>query len=521
MASAPRTPARAIRAATVMALFASAADAAAEVGAHVGGQLVHTDNITLAPGDAAQAENVLDVTTGVAFERTQPRLDAHAAYDIEGVFYDDTSEANEVYHSLDAAATLALVLDRLYLDAFAIYDQTLSDANGKYSFNNISLTGNRTDVAIVGVSPFLLLNIGDNVTGELRYDYATFDYEDSVLQDSDQRFVSATLGNPGRRRGASWNVGYYNQHYGYGNVAYGDVEFEWLESQLGFWATPSVRLFTTQGLESDYRMVPLYTNPVPGSPPSVQPTAASPESPGLDEHYWYVGAEWRPSERQTVEFETGERSFGESNRFTWNRRSRGGGITVSYDEGPSGFLEDQLSSARSAGELAPIDTLSGPNGNPFYLQKIWNVMFVLEGNRTTSGVRFFDEERFDIARMVENNEDEVQTESYRGTELTFAFDLSSRGHITASAQIAERRSLITLTNDDFEYLSIAWTRDLGRATQLELWGSREASEPQLGGPGFDYEANQIHVSLSRSFGAVSGERVPRRYSGFLDASQRY
>ena len=61
---------------------------------------------------------------------------------------------------------------------------------------------------------------------------------------------------------------------------------------------------------------------------------------------------------------------------------------------------------------------------------------------------------------------EMAEAGYRGTELTFSFALNSRAHLTASAQFAERRSLITVTNDDFEYFSVAWTRDLGRATMM-------------------------------------------------------
>jgi hypothetical protein len=499
MASASRSAARAVRTVTVVALLASTTDAAAEVGAQVGARLAHTDNITLASEGATEAENIAEVTAGIDFERTQPRLDSQVSYQAQGVFYADSSESNEVFHTLDASTELALVLDRLYLDAFAVHDQTVSDPTGKYSFNKLALTGNRTDVTVVGASPFLVFNAGGNVTGEARYDYSRFNYDDPDLQDADARVGSLTLGNSSRR-GAGWGIAYYNQRFEYDR----DIEFESFETELGFWPTETLRLFTQQGLESDYRLV--------------QPNTPGAASPGLDDHYWYVGAEWQPSERQTVELATGERNFGRSNRFAWSRRSRGGGINVSYDETPSSFLADQISSARIVGELTPIDALAGPNGNLFYLQKVWNVSFVLDGNRTSSGLRFFSEKRFDIARAVEDNDDHAQMENFRGTELSFSLDLNSRAAVTASAQFARRSSSLNVVNDKFTYLWAAWNRDLGRQTQLVVSVSRERSEPQAA-VGFDYEENQTGVSISRSFGTRSGGGVPPRFSGYLNAAQ--
>ena len=209
---------------------------------------------------------------GFTFSRSQRRLDADVSYQLQGVFYNQASDLNEVYHTLDASSRLALVRDRFYLDTFAIYDQAIVDPAGKFAFNKLAITGNRTDFLSIGASPNVVLEFGANVTGEARVSVSKITYDDPTLDESTERFVSFNLGNTEVRSGGSWVVRYDKEHYDYEVTS--DVEFETFAVELGFWPVATFRLFTTQGLESDYTLVFSQT---PGA-----------ESPGL--HYsWNIG----------------------------------------------------------------------------------------------------------------------------------------------------------------------------------------------------------------------------------------
>ena len=100
----------------------------------------------------------------INFETVAPRLDAHVRSQVDGLFYDKQRSANQVFNTLDASTQVALVLQRLFLDAFAIYDQTVVEPTGKSSFNKLALTGNRTDVGIVALAPRVVWARGRCIT---------------------------------------------------------------------------------------------------------------------------------------------------------------------------------------------------------------------------------------------------------------------------------------------------------------------------------------------------------------------
>lgn len=478
----------------------AAQESSASLGARLSASVGSSDNVTLAPTGSEQSERIADVTAGIAFSRTQTRLDTNLAYQIQGLFYDEAQDADEVFHQLNASGRLALVLNHLFVDFLGVYDQTITDATGKYSVNNIALTGDRTDVAIVGLSPNLALFIGDNATGELRFGKTRLDYHDPELVDSAEEAFHYRLDNHQRLSGVAWGTDYSQEKYEY--EAQGAVEFETFESDLGFWIGPH-RVFTIQGLETDYTQLGAFGESAKG---------------GLDEHFWYFGTEWRPNERTSLEWSVGERFFGDTARFLWQRQTRGGGaLSVSYAEEPNTFLREQLNSIRRVGELAPIDSLDGPTGNRLYLQKRFDAGYLLNRNKSTLGLRLFSERRFDIFDAILEIAD-TETEEYRGFELSWGWEIDSRSTLGASMQKARRFSTLNVVDDRLEYVTIDWRRRVGRTSELTVTASQQSSDPQSDlGNALQYKENQLTVSFSRTYGANQGTRVPQRYSDYANA----
>lgn len=488
----------------VALLAVHALHAKAEVGATLGTRLAHSDNVALLSEDAEHSESIAEVTAGINYARTAQRHDTNISYQAQGIFYDESSDSNEVFNSLNASSQLGLVLDRLFLDLYAVHDQTVVDPSQAYSFNNLALTGNRTDVSIVGASPSVRISIGANVTGEVRYGDARVDYDDETLDDRSERFSVFTLGNSNSRRGPTWQVAYNRQEYDY--EAFPEIQFETFSLQLGIWVSDVLRLFTTQGLESDYTLV--------------APSLPNAEGPGLDEHFWDVGIDWRPSDRTELVAASGQRSFGESHRLQWTYRTERGGISLGYVEEPSSFLREQLHSLRSTGELSPIDSLDGPNGNPFYLQKRTDLTFLLQRPRSGAALRVFDERRFDIVDAVTDSLSD-ETERYRGTELSLSWSLSARSKIGLSRESARRRSIFNVTDDEIRNLTMSFERGIGRQGTLLLTASQERVDPKSAIGQIKYNENQASISIRRWFGTASSGGVPQRYSDYLNADQGY
>ncbi len=472
-----------------------------EFGANVGLRLVHSDNVNLAVEGLEESARVSEVTAGFDFSRSQSRMEAGVSYQAQGFYFDDIEDADQVLHQLSADAEFELAEERLFFDTFALHDQTVVDPAGDIPFNNLVRTNNRTDVKILGAGPRLSLDIGSRIEGELSYTWTEQDYDDPDLLTGTEEATELTLGST-RQDGGTWAIAYDHQRYEYGSAddllplpggAPGlfqslDVEFETFEAELGYWVTPGLRLFTTQGLEQDYRDLD-NTGPF--------------TSTGLDLHYWYVGIEWQPNERNTLTVESGQRSFDRAYSLEWNRDMRAGGIAVTYIEEPNTFARGQLQGARISRQFSPINSLDGPIGNRLFLQKRVDVTFSLEGTRNSTGIRFFRDRRFDIVAIA-NNLGSDAIEDLRGTEVNFDHQFSTRLSLVATARLAERASSTLTVDDTIRYLTVELAYQLGQRTDLSFLASRQQRKTAAGSLGQNYTEDQISVQIQRRFGDDTG-----------------
>jgi hypothetical protein len=485
-------------------LVACTAAIAAEsnVGASLGLRLAHSDNVSLAGEGAEQTEDIAVVTAGINFSRQQPRANSSVVYNVQGIFYDKAADADEVYHNLNASTRLELAPERFFMDLFGLYDQTVADPADKYSFNNLALTGNRIDVAVLGASPSVALTIGSNVIGELRYTHTKANYDDPGLQDSLSRTAHFGLSNANARQGGTWGVDYVGERLEYKPAT--EFEFEVFTLNLGYWVNGAVRLFTIQGLEGDYSTFQIVSSSV-----------GQRLDAGLDEHFWYVGMDWRPDDRTSFQVQTGERSYGRAQRLLWNRQLRFGGVSASYSEEPSSFLREQLRSVRRTGEFTPLDELDGPRGALVYLLERADVGLYYDRPRSDVGIRLFAENRFDLARASAGDAGQPP-EEYTGAELSLGWQVNPRSSVNASFQLAERHSDLNAIDDELEYFTLGWTRSVGRQSQLSLGVSKQRSVARSGASQ-NYEENQFVVGFQRAFGLSGASDFARRYSNVTAA----
>jgi hypothetical protein len=299
----------------------------------------------------------------------------------------------------------------------------------------------------------------------------------------------------------SWSVNYDGEHFEYGLP--GPIEFEKLFVELGFWPQQTLRIFTTQGLESDYSLVDAYS------------LSTMAERPGLDKPYWYVGLDWEPNEHSTTVVSVGERQFGHTYNIDWSYYSSLGGVNLSYSEQPNTFLRDQLYSAHNAGEFTPIDTPDGPRGNPFYLEKLASAVFLLDRPRSHVALRLSREERFDI--LAATDDVKTKTEEYDTVELSFGWNMTPVAFLSLGTQISNRKSALSQINDRISYTILTWGHQVGRRGEFTASLSHERGVPNNGSAFNDYQENQISVGIRRRFGSVQASGVPERFKGYLNA----
>ncbi len=453
-----------------------------QLSGQVGLRVVHTGNLMLAPAGREQAESVGELDGGLRFARSQPRLQTDVDYRVQGLFFKSFKDLNNVYHQLNANSRVALVTDRFFLDMFGLYDQTIVDPTATVSFSNIAnaSNGNLTNVGVLGAEPNVSLDFGANVTGEVRYGYTRLNYDDPTLLDADQATAHFGLGNSKVRSGIAWSVDYRSQRYTYSQAR--PVELADFEGDLGYWVTPAVRVFITQGLESDY----------------LQPTTGH-----LENRSWYGGADWRPDVRTDVRASFGQRKFGRARRFDLNRDLPYGTVSISYSEDPDTLLGSQLGTARRVGELSPFDTLEGPNiDNRVFVEKRYDVGLVLNRPKSDVSLRAFRERRFDVINGQSISDQ--ASEDLRGTEVGLRWDLNVATSLSATARRARRYSDVTVINDTLYLYDVDVIRRIARQEELTFSISRQNSVPgsvlAVVGASRDYSETEITVEFRRRFG---------------------
>jgi hypothetical protein len=159
-----------------------------------------TDNVTAAPKGFEESEWVASVSPGFSFQLDSPRGEATLEYDAQALWYQDNSDFNDVYHQFLGNGQLVVMPQKLFVDGFARYDQQNIDPAGRVGTGNLIQTGNRTDAAMYGFSPWYTDRFGQWGEGLARFTYQAVRYQNTDqtatrVQDSDTNSIYTMLGS--------------------------------------------------------------------------------------------------------------------------------------------------------------------------------------------------------------------------------------------------------------------------------------------------------------------------------------
>ncbi len=400
-----------------------------------------TDNVALTGSGMEDSEWITELSPGFTVSVEGPKLTADLDYQMQILRFNDNSDLNEVFSRLDAAGKLEVLPEAAFIDAFARYDQQNVDTEGRQAFSNFFATDNRTDYAVVGVSPYhqgSWGSWGESLVRVTAYGirYRNTDTGATQPVDSDNIEVAGTLGSPEGSRGLNWRVsGSFNgtdfdmgRDFKY-TQAFGD-----LSVPLGFRS----RLTARAGAESD--------------------VAEDSSDGGLDESLWMLGFIWKPSELQSLEVRGGDRFYGSAWEASWQRRGSKGELSVEYTEDPttsSGVLgDDDLF-------LPGFPTIDiGSLDNRVFLQKRLSGNASYEFTRSILAARVYSDRR-EFLDMLGGEEDSI------GFTLSYDWDAATRTRVGATVNL-EEREFESSRKDEYAEVNVRVTRQINKIVSAEL-----------------------------------------------------
>jgi uncharacterized protein (PEP-CTERM system associated) len=463
-----------------------------------------------------QQDLVTQINPGLVVTGVGRRYSVNIDYTMNNLIYANLSNFNRIRHQLNAVGTAELVKDFLFLDGRAVMTQQNATLFGPQAINNVNITGNRANVNVYNISPYIRHRFQDFATTELRYTRNMVSSSSNALFNSQADGYQASLNSGTAFRNFQWGLNYSNQqvHYERTNRT---VEFERSIASLRYMVTSQFGLTATGGYERNTFIS------IRGSPSS--PT-------------WTAGFIWQPSQRTSVAFNAGQRFYGDTYSALASHRTRMTVWDLSYDENITTFNQQagmgggsaigtslaQLLAAQNPGmspELVQQNAsallalgLQGsffdPNNffsNRLFLQKRLQASVAMNGSRNTLMLRVFDmrrkafsPEEVDVGIVGLGNAALLNNTRQSGVNALWSYRLSQL-----------TRANIDLTYTRFAFLTVDRVDNLGLA-RVSLTRQLPQLLPNLIGmiearhnlrdstqPGLNYQENAVVGTLSMSF----------------------
>jgi hypothetical protein len=430
-----------------------------------------TDNVR-ASSSNEESEFIVVLEPGFHLSSESARTQLDLDYSAQGLWYADNSDLNDVFHNLYGTGLFTLVPNHFFLDAFARYDQVHIDPGGRLTSGNLIRTGNRSDAAVYGLSPWYQTRFGRWAEATARYRYQAVNYTNTDptsfrVRDSDTHSVSAQLGSLRGRPGLSWLTSASYSWTDYDQA--GEFEYGRAALDLGYPVGPRTRLTGTFGVESD--------------------VANDPAAGGFDAEFWYLGVQWEPTALQSVEARVGNRFYGTAYDFSWARRGARGDLSVSYSENPT---TPNQSLFTGDGAFS-----GGRPGTPWldagvYLSKRLNGRLTYRLARTELSALVYAErrERLDDDPLL------LRDDRVAGVQLGADWAVAPRTVFNLSTRYEQRDARADDRSSDLIELSASLRRDL----TAQMYAEARAGHAQRNlATRDDYQVNAVSIYVGMTF----------------------
>ncbi len=442
----------------------SAADI--ELGVEAGAS--YTDNVTLESSPNEQDDLIYQVSPRIRFNHEAPNFVASLDYALDWLRYSDLNETSS-YHRGELRLR-GMAWEKTFSTEVGVRRlQTLADPNGIIPSGRLPQSENLIDLDETWINPQITRRFGRSVTLDANYRLAKFRYDDPLIQEHENQSGVFSLENYLAGRGVTWAFNYEWRRSEY------EISQPWENQQasveIGFWVSPSTRIFGATGKESSWE---------------------NPFDPSLEDTFWEAGFAFSKSKKFTAEFAIGERSFGTSWRGRVDYEFRRGVMSFSYEESPT---TDRFtnSGSNTSGILYVQeldDFLSRPGSAERYVSGRFDWSVKLEFRSLTMDFSVFDEDRSDRFDAIGTP---VDGQSQSGADASVAWRAGARTSFRLYGSVIDQ----TIGADDkLKLLNTGLSIDyrLGKRTELSLGYNHTDEEPRgQSQRNTDYVANVVSL----------------------------
>jgi len=398
----------------------------------------YTDNVTLSVEGNETSDFITELVPGIRVSATGSRLDLSLIYNIQGVYYRENSDLNDVFHQLDARANAELFKDLFFLDTNVFRAQRVIDPQQSLPVGNLSITTNITDVTSYRISPYFQKRVTPSLYALVRYGYNKTDLRDTALFDSTDKLVEADIYSiPGSQK-LSWGLSYESRKYESDDGFIWEAEKSSLN--LGYNITRRFSLTTIGGYEENKYVT---SNIIE------------------DGSFWRVGFRWTPGHRTELALNAGRRFYGKTGELNFNHRSRRWRWGVTYTEDFE-TISSQLTNRQGANVTGePITLPSDPAVTTgTFLNKGFNFSAQRNSGKTELGISLFDQRR---EYQISNDNDKTY-----GGSVSWLWRLARRTELEMQSEVIRLESAGTTQENKDIISTLSLRRHLTRNGTLSF-----------------------------------------------------
>jgi hypothetical protein len=438
----------------------------------------YTTNVTLGSGENKLDDFVTQLNPELKAEFNGRRLQADLDFRMQNLLYAKNSDFNDTFYQYDAEANAELLEDRIFLEAASNLWQEIISTDGRFAFNNLAVTRNRTNVLTASVSPYWRHRVGSAAETVLRYQFGIVDFLDNQVpgQTDDSRLnaFSAAINSLPKERRLSWGLQYGQQRVDYvgSDVATDNLKFERAQAELGYRITAPLEIIGTGGYENN----------------DFGATTVSEDDPRGA--IWQAGVRWQPGPHSQLEAAFGRRFFGNTYRLLWRQEAKRLASELSYTEELDTDAGALLVGGRGLAKTPETVVLRGVSRTPdVFLAKRFVARATLAMPRSELGIDLFSVNRDFLTRGG--------SERPRGINLDWAWRAWPRTDVILNFLWYWIKPRFTDRRDQPAQVSAMVQRQIGPDTtgSIEVAYTRVDSDE----PEFAYTDTSLTVNLTHSF----------------------
>jgi uncharacterized protein (PEP-CTERM system associated) len=479
----------------------------------------YSDNVRL--GQGGSSDFITQINPGITIDGTGTRFNTNVNYTTNSLIYAENSNFNRIRHQLNATGTAELYKDLFFVDGRASISQQNISLLGPQAIDNINITGNRANVSVYSISPYLRHRFQDFATAELRYARNWVNSSANALFNSSADSVLFGMNSGNSFRTLRWGVNYSNQtiHFQTGR----SVELERSIGNLSYTVTPQLALTATGGYERN----------------SFISIRGSPSAP-----LWTVGFVWQPTERTNIAVSGGQRFFGNTYSAVATHRTRLTAWDFSYSQNittfnqqaglgmglgfPSSFggslgsllaaqnpnlgqdgIQQATSSILGMGLSSSFFSPTNFLTNRLFLQKMLQASVAMNGTRNTVVLRIFDMTRqafspdsVDAGLAAGQDLALLNHTRQSGANGVWGYRLSALTRASVNLGYTRFSFVGSGRTNDFMLVTLAMTRQLPPIvpnSNLNAMLQVRHNQGFSNQPGPNYQENAVIASLNMGF----------------------